>query len=77
METTKTQKRNPAATMLDPKIVMPAITPSFTKLRPARDDEDPVMFVVETVGPPGHACASNGLHRHSHQAVSAPTGTVN
>jgi potassium-transporting ATPase ATP-binding subunit len=49
METTKTQKRNPAATMLDPKIVMPAITASFTKLDPRLMMKNPVMFVVEIV----------------------------
>src|SRR5262249_46231527 len=49
METVKTQKRNPAATMLDPKIVMPAIRASFTKLDPRLMMKNPVMFVVEIV----------------------------
>ena len=49
METAKTQKRNPAATMLDPKIVMPAIKASFTKLDPRLMMKNPVMFVVEIV----------------------------
>src|ERR1700756_4483746 len=49
METTKTQKRNPAATMLDPKIVMPAITASVVKLDPRLMMKNPVMFVVEIV----------------------------
>ena len=49
METTKLQKRTPAATMLDPKIVMPAIMASFTKLNPRLMMKNPVMFVVEIV----------------------------
>src|ERR1700745_2782805 len=49
METTKLQKRTPVATMLDPKIVMPAITASFTKLDPRLMMKNPVMFVVEIV----------------------------
>jgi len=49
METAKTQKRNPAATMLDPKIVIPAIKASFTKLDPRLMMKNPVMFVVEIV----------------------------
>src|SRR6201988_4232570 len=49
METVKLQKRNPVATMLDPKIVMPAIRASFTKLDPRLMIKNPVMFVVEIV----------------------------
>jgi K+-transporting ATPase ATPase B chain len=49
METAKLQKRNPAATMLDPKIVLPAIRASFTKLDPRSMMKNPVMFVVEIV----------------------------
>ncbi|HLG82560.1 MAG TPA: potassium-transporting ATPase subunit KdpB, partial [Bradyrhizobium sp.] len=49
METTKLQKRTPAATMLDPKIVVPAIKASFVKLDPRLMMKNPVMFVVEIV----------------------------
>src|SRR5271166_116465 len=49
METAKLQKRNPAATMLDPKIVIPAIRASFVKLDPRLMMKNPVMFVVEIV----------------------------
>ena len=45
----KTKKRVSAATMLDPKIVMPAIGLSFTKLDPRIMIRNPVMFVVEIV----------------------------
>ena len=45
----KTNKRMPAATMLDPKIVMPAIRSSFVKLDPRIMIRNPVMFVVEIV----------------------------
>src|SRR6516162_4086252 len=49
METAKLQKRMPVATMLDPKIVLPAIRASFTKLDPRAMVKNPVMFVVEVV----------------------------
>ncbi|HZR89170.1 MAG TPA: potassium-transporting ATPase subunit B, partial [Bradyrhizobium sp.] len=49
METAKLQKRTPVATMLDPKIVMPAIASSFRKLDPRLMMKNPVMFVVEVV----------------------------
>src|SRR5579871_5861522 len=49
METAKLQKRTPVATMLDPKIVMPAIGSSFRKLDPRLMLKNPVMFVVEIV----------------------------
>src|SRR6201982_2465380 len=49
METTKLQKRTPVATMMDPKIVIPAIKASFTKLDPRLMMKNPVMFVVEIV----------------------------
>ncbi|MBV9530194.1 MAG: potassium-transporting ATPase subunit B, partial [Bradyrhizobium sp.] len=49
METVKLQKRTPAATMLDPKVVIPAIWASFTKLDPRLMMKNPVMFVVEIV----------------------------
>jgi K+-transporting ATPase ATPase B chain len=42
-------KRMPVATMLDPKIVMPAIGSSFRKLNPRLMVKSPVMFVVEIV----------------------------
>ena len=50
METVqKMNKRTPAATMLDPKIVMPAIGSAFRKLDPRIMVKSPVMFVVEVV----------------------------
>src|SRR5215469_1103909 len=50
METVqKMNKRTPVATMLDPKIVMPAIGSSFRKLDPRLMIKSPVMFVVEVV----------------------------
>src|SRR5207344_1664248 len=49
METMKLNKRMPVATMLDPKIVLPAIGASFTKLDPRLMLKNPVMFVVEIV----------------------------
>ncbi len=50
METVqKLNKRMPVATMLDPKIVMPAIGSSFRKLDPRLMIKSPVMFVVEVV----------------------------
>jgi potassium-transporting ATPase ATP-binding subunit len=45
----KLNKRMPVATMLDPKIVMPAIWSSFVKLDPRVMMKNPVMFVVEVV----------------------------
>src|ERR1700739_4669673 len=45
----KANKRMPVATMLDPKIVMPAIGSAFTKLDPRLMIKNPVMFVVEIV----------------------------
>jgi K+-transporting ATPase ATPase B chain len=45
----KANKRTPASAMLDPKIVMPAITASFAKLDPRLMMKNPVMFVVEIV----------------------------
>ena len=47
METAKLQKQ--ASTMLDPKILMPAITSAFVKLNPRLMAKNPVMFVVEIV----------------------------
>jgi K+-transporting ATPase ATPase B chain len=49
METMKLQKRMPVSAMLDPKIVIPAITASFVKLDPRLMIKNPVMFVVEIV----------------------------
>jgi K+-transporting ATPase ATPase B chain len=45
----KKNKRMPVATMLDPKIVVPAISAAFTKLDPRLMIKNPVMFVVEIV----------------------------
>src|SRR6201985_3750527 len=49
METLKLQKRTSMSTMLDPKILKPAITASFAKLDPRLMMKNPVMFVVEIV----------------------------
>src|SRR5690348_1186092 len=49
METMRLQKRMPVATMLDPKIAVPAIKASFVKLDPRVMMKNPVMFVVEIV----------------------------
>ena len=45
----KTNKQTPVATMLDPKIVLPAIGSAFVKLDPRAMARNPVMFVVEVV----------------------------
>jgi len=45
----KANKRMPAATMLDPKIGLPALRASFAKLDPRLMVKNPVMFVVEVV----------------------------
>jgi potassium-transporting ATPase ATP-binding subunit len=49
MEVVKTNKRVAVSTMLDPKIVMPAIGSAFVKLDPRLMMKNPVMFVVEVV----------------------------
>src|SRR5437879_9652843 len=49
METMKLQKRTAVSTMLDPKIVLPAIWSSVAKLDPRLMIKNPVMFVVEIV----------------------------
>ena len=49
METSKIRKRMPVATLLDPKIVVPAIGQAFVKLNPATLIKNPVMFVLEVV----------------------------
>ena len=45
----KLNKRMPVSTMLDPKIMAPAIRASFAKLDPRLMIKNPVMFVVEVV----------------------------
>src|SRR5262245_18164037 len=49
METSKLRKRTPAATLLDPAIVGPAIGQAFVKLDPRTLIKNPVMFVLEIV----------------------------
>src|SRR6266704_270726 len=49
MEVVKMNKRMPVSTMLDPKIVVPAIGSAFAKLDPRLMIKNPVMFVVEVV----------------------------
>ncbi|MCC8938066.1 potassium-transporting ATPase subunit KdpB [Bradyrhizobium sp. Arg68] len=49
METMKLQKLVTASTMLDPKILVPAIASAFVKLDPRLMAKNPVMFVVEVV----------------------------
>jgi K+-transporting ATPase ATPase B chain len=49
MDTVKLQKRTSMSTMLDPKILKPAIAASFAKLDPRAMLKNPVMFVVEIV----------------------------
>ncbi|GLH79820.1 potassium-transporting ATPase ATP-binding subunit [Bradyrhizobium sp. SSBR45G] len=49
METMKLQKRTSMSTMLDAKIVLPAIKAAFVKLDPRLMIKNPVMFVVEIV----------------------------
>ncbi len=49
MDTLNPQKRTAGSAMLDPKIVLPAIGASFTKLDPRAMIKNPVMFVVEVV----------------------------
>src|SRR3954469_11309075 len=45
----KLNKRMPVSAMLDPKIMMPAISSAFAKLDPRLMIKNPVMFVVEVV----------------------------
>src|SRR5439155_2118206 len=45
----KVRKRTPAATLLDPAIVVPAIGQAFVKLDPRTLIKSPVMFVLEVV----------------------------
>ena len=49
MEAMKLQKKVTASTMLDPKILVPAISSAFVKLDPRLMVKNPVMFVVEIV----------------------------
>src|ERR1700726_1692512 len=49
MEAIKLQKKVTASTMLDPKILIPAIISAFVKLDPRQMIKNPVMFVVEIV----------------------------
>jgi K+-transporting ATPase ATPase B chain len=49
MEAMKLQKKVTASTMLDPKILVPAIKSAFVKLDPRLMVKNPVMFVVEVV----------------------------
>ncbi|WP_298377018.1 potassium-transporting ATPase subunit KdpB [uncultured Bradyrhizobium sp.] len=49
METAKQQKQARGSTMLDPKILVPAISSAFVKLDPRLMVKNPVMFVVEIV----------------------------
>ena len=41
MDTSKIRKRMPVATLLDPKIVVPAIGQAFVKLNPAHAGQEP------------------------------------
>src|SRR5215475_8118511 len=49
MDTSKLRKRMPTTTLLDPKIVVPAIGQAFVKLNPRTLAANPVMFVLEIV----------------------------
>ncbi|MGJ5178522.1 potassium-transporting ATPase subunit KdpB [Bradyrhizobium oligotrophicum] len=49
METVKLSKRSSMSTMLDAKIMLPAIKSAFVKLDPRLMIKNPVMFVVEVV----------------------------
>ncbi|HVY56282.1 MAG TPA: potassium-transporting ATPase subunit KdpB [Xanthobacteraceae bacterium] len=49
MESSKLRKRMPVATVLDPKIVLPAISQAVVKLDPRTLAKNPVMFVLEMV----------------------------
>jgi potassium-transporting ATPase ATP-binding subunit len=49
METSKLRKRMPSSTLLDPKIIAPALLQSFVKLNPVTLAANPVIFVLEVV----------------------------
>src|SRR3954469_25771815 len=49
MNTSTARRRTSASTLLDPKIVIPAIGAAFAKLNPRTLMKNPVMFVLEVV----------------------------
>ena len=49
METSHIRKRMPVSALVDPKIVLPAISSAFVKLDPRTLIKNPVMFVLEIV----------------------------
>src|SRR5882672_10206266 len=49
METSQIRKRMPVSALLDPNIVVPAISSAFVKLDPRTLMKNPVMFVLEIV----------------------------
>jgi potassium-transporting ATPase ATP-binding subunit len=49
MSTSTTRRRTSASTLVDPKIVIPAIGSAFAKLNPRTLMKNPVMFVLEIV----------------------------
>ena len=49
METSQIRNRLPVSALLDPKIVVPAISSAFVKLDPRTLMKNPVMFVLEIV----------------------------
>jgi len=49
MNTSMARNKGPASTMLDPKIVVPAIGSAFAKLDPRKMIKNPIMFVLEVV----------------------------
>jgi K+-transporting ATPase ATPase B chain len=49
MNTSTVRKRTSASTLVDPKIVLPAIGSAFAKLNPRTLMKNPVMFVLEIV----------------------------
>src|SRR6476620_1124259 len=49
MDMSTARKRGPAAAMLDPQIIIPAIGSAFAKLNPRTLIKNPVMFVLEIV----------------------------
>src|SRR6202140_710790 len=49
MDTSKLRKRMPVSTLVDPRIVLPAIGQAFVKLNPVTLIKNPVIFVLEVV----------------------------
>jgi K+-transporting ATPase ATPase B chain len=49
MNTSTARRRTSASTLVDPKIVIPAISAAFAKLNPRTLMKNPVMFVLEVV----------------------------